>query len=114
MLKPTINSGCPLNRVDTRLMTPGVSILEKRDRSIGAYRIVKGRIAGGDRTNPNIRKSQRDCKEKQEILGPCRINSGNIVKLEFCSSHKNHFTFHINFYIMCSFQADLRKVLKLI
>lgn len=27
MLKPTINSGCPLNSDDTRLMTPGVSML---------------------------------------------------------------------------------------
>lgn len=27
MLKPTISSGCPLNKVETLLMTPGVSML---------------------------------------------------------------------------------------
>lgn len=30
VLKPTISSGCPLNNVDTLLITPGVSILEAK------------------------------------------------------------------------------------
>lgn len=30
VLNPTINSGCPLNRDDTRLITPGVSMLGRK------------------------------------------------------------------------------------
>ena len=32
VLKPTIRSGCPRNRFETRLITPGVSILGERRR----------------------------------------------------------------------------------
>ena len=34
MLNPTMSSGCPLNRDETRLITPGVSILKKINRQM--------------------------------------------------------------------------------
>ena len=38
VLKPTIRSGWPRNKLDTLLMTPGVSILRRRGREDGKDR----------------------------------------------------------------------------
>lgn len=35
-MKPTIRSGCPLNKADTRLITPGVSILKIKEEIMNA------------------------------------------------------------------------------
>ena len=44
VLNPTINSGCPLNKLDTRLITPGVSILKFRRHKVRITCRVKNTI----------------------------------------------------------------------
>ncbi len=43
VLNPDISVGCPLNRVDTRSMTPGVSMLHKHRKKINDTLPVHGR-----------------------------------------------------------------------